>query len=465
MSTAKSEGRADAVVSLRMPPHSVQAEQSVLGGLMLSGSAWDTVSELVTAEDFYRRDHRLIFQAIRVLAEKGDPFDVVTLSEALTGRQVLEDAGGVGYLIMLAKETPSAANIAAYARIVREKSDLRQIIDAGVGMTDQGYAPGAEPDAVIQAAEQAVFRVGERRSRGQAGPKAARDLLPNAIDRIEQLFHSPGHCTGLATGFTDLDRMLCGLQSGDLIIVAGRPSMGKTSLAMQLAEHAAVDLQRRAVVFSLEMPAEQLLFRLLSGVGQIPSERIRSGKLEDDDWNRLTLAINRLAESPLLIDDTGGLSVREMRSRLRRTVRESGPVSLVVVDYLQLMDAASGKGNTRNEEIEEMTRGLKMLAKELNVPVVALSQLNRNLEQRPNKRPVMSDLRSSGGIEQDADVIAFVYRDEVHNKDSQDKGTAEIIIGKQRMGPIGTVRLTFQGEFTRFGNFAADDPYRGAGEW
>jgi len=447
------------VDALRVPPYSIHAEQSVLGGLMLDNQTWDVVADRVGEEDFYRRDHKLIFRAIKQLAEKQTPFDVVTLSEVLEKTGSLEEAGGLAYLAMMAKETPSAANISSYADIVREKSVLRQLIHAGTEIADSAFQPENRDLALLlETAEQKVFQIADQRRRGGVGFKPIKSLLSAAIDRIEMLFHKEGHITGASTGFTDFDDMTSGLQASDLIIIAGRPSMGKTTFAMNIAENVAIKEQIPVAVFSMEMPGEQLAMRMMSSLGRIDQHRVRTGKLEDDEWPRMTSAINILAETKLFIDDTPALTPTEVRARCRRLAREHGQLGLVVLDYLQLMQCSGGEN--RVAEISEISRSLKALAKELNVPVIALSQLNRNLEQRPNKRPVPSDLRESGSIEQDADLIVFIYRDEVYHPDSADKGTAEIIIAKQRNGPIGTVRLTFLGQYTRFENFISD-PYAG----
>ncbi len=447
------------VESLKVPPHSIQAEQSVLGGLMLDNQTWDTVADKVYAEDFYRKDHRLIFNAIEQLAEKQDPFDVITLSESLEAIDELETVGGLSYLAMLVKDTPSAANIIAYANIVRDRSILRQLIHIGTDISDSAYnTEGRDTSDLLENAEREVFKIAEQRQRGEAGGfKAIKNLLANAVDKIETLYEQEGNITGAGTGFSDFDELTSGLQPADLIIVAGRPSMGKTTIAMNMAENIAIKGDKPVAVFSMEMPGDSLAMRMMSSLGRIDQNKVRTGKLEDDEWPRLTSAINLLAETKLFIDDTPALTPTEVRARSRRLAREHGQLGLIVLDYLQLMQSPSS-GENRVQQISDISRGLKALAKELNVPVVALSQLNRNLEQRPNKRPVMSDLRESGAIEQDADLIVFVYRDEVYNEDSPDKGIAEIIIGKQRNGPLGTVRLTFLGKYTRFENFAGD-PY------
>jgi replicative DNA helicase len=443
-----------AVESLKVPPHSIQAEQSVLGGLMLDNQTWDSVADKVIETDFYRRDHQLIFRSIARLAEKQDPFDVVTLSEVLEGTGELQDVGGLAYLGMLAKDTPSAANIVAYANIVRDRSVLRQLIHVGTEISDSAFSTeGRETADLLENAERRVFEIAEQRQRGQGGFNSIKSLLAKAVDKIEMLYEQDGDITGASTGFTDLDEKTSGLQPSDLIIVAGRPSMGKTTIAMNMAENVALKSGMPVAVFSMEMPGEALAMRMMSSLGRIDQHKVRTGKLDDDDWPRLTSAINMLAETKLFIDDTPALTPTEVRSRARRLTREHGQLGLIVLDYLQLMQSPSS-GDNRVQQISDISRGLKALAKELNVPVIALSQLNRNLEQRPNKRPVMSDLRESGAIEQDADLIIFVYRDEVYNEDSPDKGIAEVIIGKQRNGPLGTVRLTFLGQYTRFENFA-----------
>lgn len=402
----------------------------------------------------------MIFRAIEKLAEKQDPFDVITLSEALASAGQLNEVGGLAYLGTLAKDTPSAANIVAYATIVRDKSVLRQLIHVGTDISDSAFNPeGRDTSELLENAERQVFQIAEQRQRGQGGFTSIKSLLAQAVDKIEMLYEQEGNITGASTGFNDFDEMTSGLQPSDLIIVAGRPSMGKTTIAMNMAENVAIKGDKPVAVFSMEMPGDSLAMRMMSSLGRIDQHKIRTGKLDDDEWPRLTSAINLLAETKLFIDDTPALTPTEVRSRARRLMREHGQLGLIVLDYLQLMQSPAS-GDNRVQQISDISRGLKALAKELNVPVIALSQLNRNLEQRPNKRPVMSDLRESGGIEQDADVIVFVYRDEVYNPDSPEKGVAEIIIGKQRNGPIGTVRLTFLGQYTRFENFAGN-PYGG----
>lgn len=442
--------------ALKVPPNSIQAEQSVLGGLMLDNQTWDVVADKVTEVDFYRKDHRLIFKTIAQLADKQEPFDVITLSEALSSRGELQTVGGLTYLGMLVKDTPSAANIDAYADIVRDRSVLRQLIHVGTEIANSAFHPdGRETAELLENAERQVFKIAEQRQQGQTGFVPVKSILVHAVNKIETLFEQEGAITGVSTGFIDLDNMTSGLQPADLVIVAGRPSMGKTTIAMNMAESVAIESKKVVAVFSMEMPADSLVMRMLSSLGGIEQNKVRSGKLEDEDWPRLTSAMSLLGEAKMFIDDTPALSPTEVRSRARRLMRDQGQLGLIVIDYLQLMQSPAS-GDNRVQQISDISRGLKSLAKELNVPVIALSQLNRNLEQRPNKRPLMSDLRESGGIEQDADLILFVYRDEVYNRDSPDVGIAEAIIGKQRNGPIGVVRLSFQGQYTRFQNLAKD---------
>lgn len=447
--------------SFRVPPHSAQAEQSVLGGLMLDNEAWDQVADRIIEQDFYRREHQLIFRAIGQLADRQQPFDVVTLGEELERVGGLQDVGGLAYLGNLAKDTPSAANIRAYADIVREHSVMRQLIRVGTDIASRGFRPeGRTSLELLDEAERRVFEIAEQGKRGGSF-SPIKTLLTQAVDRIETLFQRDEHITGLSTGFNDFDDKTSGLQPADLIIVAGRPSMGKTTFAMNIAEHVAIHNKVPVAVFSMEMPGHALAMRMMSSLGRIDQHRVRTGKLEDDEWPRLTSAVSILAEAQLFIDDTAALTPTEVRARARRLKREHGELGLIVIDYLQLMQAP-GQGENRTNEISAISRSLKALAKELDVPVIALSQLNRSLEQRTNKRPIMSDLRESGAIEQDADLIVFIYRDEVYNEESSDKGIAEIIIGKQRNGPIGTTRLTFLGKYTKFENFI-DDVYGGEG--
>ncbi|MCH8499176.1 MAG: replicative DNA helicase [Marinobacter sp.] len=440
---------------IKVPPHSIEAEQAVLGGLMLDNSKFDLVAEIITAGDFYRQDHRLIFGAVERLAAESEPLDVVTLSEFLERAGDIEAAGGLSYLAELAEKTPGAANIQAYATIVRERSVLRQLIEVSGNIAESAFNPqGRNSDELLDEAERNVFKIAESRTKEGTGPQKINPILTKALGRIEELFESGDAITGLTTGFRDLDAQTSGMQPADLIIVAGRPSMGKTTFAMNIVENALISSGRPVLVFSMEMPSDSIVMRMLSSLGRIDQTRMRSGRLEEDDWPRLTSAVGLLKDKPLYIDDTAGLSPTELRSRARRVARENGgDLGLIMVDYLQLM-RVPGNTEGRTAEISEISRSLKAIAKELNCPVVALSQLNRSLEQRPNKRPVNSDLRESGAIEQDADVIAFVYRDEVYNEDTPDKGIAEIIIGKQRNGPIGTVRLAFIGKYTKFEDLA-----------
>lgn len=441
------------IARIKMQPHSVEAEQSVLGGLLLSADSWDGVAEAVTAEDFYRPDHRLIFRQISRLAEASEPVDVITVADKLQASGELEQAGGLPYLTELAQSTPSASNIRAYAQVVSERANLRRLIAVAQDIADSGFNPeGRTAEELLDEAERRIMQIAEQGPKA-GGPQTLKPLLQTALGRIEELFQSEGEITGLSTGYLDLDGMTSGLQPSDLVIVAGRPSMGKTSFAMNLVEHATMNQHKPVLVFSMEMPADQLVIRMLSSIGRINQTRIRNGKLEQEDWPKLSTAVGKLKDANLLIDDTPALTPTELRSRARRVAREHGEIGMIMVDYLQLMQVA-GSSEGRTAEISEISRNLKAIAKEFKCPMVALSQLNRSLEQRPNKRPVNSDLRESGAIEQDADVIMFIYRDEVYNEESPDKGVAEIIIGKQRNGPIGTCRLAFINEFTRFENLA-----------
>lgn len=442
--------------NLKLPPHSIEAEQCVLGGLLLENAAWDQLSSRVVDSDFYRADHGLIFSAIAALCSSDQPCDIITVSEWLDQQGKLDQVGGLSYLGQLAKDVPSAANILAYAQIVREKSALRSLIGIGSEISSLGFNPeGRSPDELIEFAEQRVFAIAEGRERGQGGFKPINELVVGAFNHVEKMFEAGSNITGLSTGLTDFDDMTCGLQNGDLVIVAGRPSMGKTSFAMNLVEHICIKKKRSTAVFSMEMPGEQLALRMISSLGRIDQQRLRKGSMEQHDWTRMNSTVLLMAQAPLFIDDTGNLSPSEVRARARRLKRGPHGLDLIVIDYLQLMQVPGSKEN-RTTEVSEISRGLKGLAKELNVPVIALSQLNRSVEQRPNKRPVMSDLRESGSIEQDADLIVFLYRDEVYNDSSEEKGVAEVIIGKQRNGPIGTVKTAFIRECTRFENLASD---------
>lgn len=442
---------------LRVPPHSIEAEQSVLGGLLLDNAAFDRIADVLVDDDFYRFDHRLIWQHITRLVGLARPADVITVHESLATAGKADDTGGLPYLNALAHNTPSAANIRRYAEIVRERSMLRKLVSVADEISSTAFNPqGKEARQILDEAESRVFQIAQEGARGTAGFQDIQPLLSQVIERIDELYHREGDSdvTGVPTGFTDLDRMTSGLQPGDLVIVAGRPSMGKTSFAMNVGEHVAIEQGLPVAVFSMEMGAVQLAMRMVGSVGMLDQHRMRTGKLTQDDWPRLTHAVQRVQEAQIYIDETPALTSMEVRARARRLARQCGQMGLIIIDYLQLM-SANGSGENRATEISEISRSLKSLAKELNCPVMALSQLNRSLEQRPNKRPIMSDLRESGAIEQDADLIVFIYRDEVYNPDSPDKGTAEIIVGKQRNGPIGTVRLTFQGSSTRFLNFSA----------
>ena len=440
-----------------VPPHSVEAEQAVIGGLLIDPQAWDQVGDVIAADDFYRPDHKLIFGALATLASSGKPADVVTVSEQLQRAGQIEQAGGMGYVAGLARDTATAANVRAYAAIVRERSLLRQLVHAGSEIAASAFAAdGREARELVDAAEQSVFAIAEQATGRREGAVRVNALLPALIDKIDEWHTNPDAMRGLATGFADFDRKTGGLRPGDLIIVAGRPSMGKTTLAMNIAEYAAVNPHTRAAVaiFSMEMPSEQLLTRMLSSIGGVPLNGIRSGQISDEDWVRVTAATSQLTESRIFIDESAGLTPTELRARARRVKREHG-LDLIVVDYLQLMQVPGTKEN-RATEIAEISRGLKALAKELQVPVIALSQLNRGVEQRTEKKPVMSDLRESGAIEQDADMILLIYREEVYDKNTPKRGIAEIDLAKHRNGEIGTFLLTFQGQYSRFANYAAD---------
>ena len=449
--------------NLRIPPHSQEAEQAVLGGLLLNNEAWDEVAERAGPKDFYRKEHRLIYQVVDQLVEEEKPCDLVTVSQALTHRGELDDVGGMTYLSDLARNTPSAANINAYADIVRERSILRQLIQVSHGIAEQSFNPKGTPSLeILDAAESAIFEIAEQQKKG-SGPQDIKTVLKKAVDRIDELYKNKNSLTGLTTGFEELDKMTSGLQPSDMVVVAGRPSMGKTTFAMNLCENVALKAHKPVLVFSMEMPADAIVMRMLSSLGRINQTSIRSGRLDQDDWPRITSAIQMLSEQKFFIDDTPALSPLELRTRARRVAREcGGQLGMIMIDYLQLMQVPGA--DSRVNEISEISRSLKGLAKELNCPVVALSQLNRSLEQRPNKRPVMSDLRESGAIEQDADVIMFLYRDEVYNQDTTEKGIGEVIIGKQRNGPIGTVRVAFRGEYLRFDDLAPEYYQQYAGD-
>src|SRR5688572_29271591 len=441
---------------LRVPPQSIEAEQAVLGGLMLAPDAYDRVADHLTESDFYRRDHQLIFRAIRELAEKNRPFDAVTLGEWFESQGLGEQVAGGAYLIELASTTPSAANIVAYAEIVRDKAVLRKLIEVGTGIVNDGFLPdGRDSSEILSTAEQAVFAIAEAGARGRTDFVPVNKALSEAFDVLQTRYANGGGITGMPTGYTEFDEMTAGLQPTDLLILAARPAMGKTTFALNIAEYAAIKTRKAVAVFSMEMSASQLALRLISSNGRVNATRLRTGQLEDEDWSRVSSAIRMLKETKIFIDDTPGLSPDVLRSKARRLKREHD-LGLIVIDYLQLM-SVPGNSENRATEISEISRSLKGLAKELNVPVIALSQLNRSLETRTDKRPVMADLRESGAIEQDADVIVFIYRDDYYNKEnSPDKGLAEVIIGKQRNGPTGSIKLKFFGEYTRFDNLAHD---------
>ncbi len=452
-----------AVDDIRVPPHSVEAEQAVLGGLMLDNRTWDAIADRLMASDFYRRDHQLIFEGIAELAAKSEPSDAVTLSEWLERKGLAEQTGGLAYLAGLVRDTPSAANVRAYADIVRERSTLRQLISVGGEIAASAYDPeGREAGEILDSAERRVLEIAESRNKTGSGFVPLRNELGAVIDRLDMLAQNKGQLTGLSTGFTRLDEMTAGLQKGDLIVVAGRPSMGKTTFALNIAENAAFGPKKAKVgVFSMEMSREQLAFRMVSSLGRVDQTHLRIGNVGDEEWTRITGAIEMMKSSNIHIDDTGALSPTEVRARARRLKREHG-LDLIVLDYLQLMQVPGMKEN-RATEISEISRSLKALAKELAVPVIALSQLNRSVEQRTDKKPVSSDLRESGAIEQDADLIMMIYREEVYDKNSTRKGIADIIITKQRNGEIGEIQLTFLGKYTKFENYVPESAYGDAG--
>lgn len=441
--------------NLKIPPNSLEAEQSILGGLMLDNTAWDKIADIIVKSDFYRKDHRIIFDGISNLIEASEACDVVTLSEYLENKGELETAGGLEYIASLANETPGAANAISYAKILRERSVLRSLISAGNQISGNAYLnDGREASELVDEAERLVFDIAEKGARGRAGFEHLKDVLPDTIDRIELLSKSEGDITGVATGYKEFDKLTAGLQSGDLVIIAGRPSMGKTSLAINIAENAAIGSKVPTAIFSMEMPKEQLAFRMISSLGRVDQSHLRTGKFPDEDWSRINTAVQLMSDAPIYIDDTPALSPTEIRARARRLKRESG-LGLIVLDYIQLMQV-HGTTENRATEISEISRSLKALAKELSVPIIALSQLNRSVESRTDKKPIMSDLRESGALEQDADLILFIYRDEVYNPDTPRKGVADISIAKQRNGPIGDFPLTFVGRYTKFENWVPD---------
>jgi len=445
------------LAQLRIPPHSIEAESSVLGGLLLDNSAWDRVADLVKDTDFYRFEHRLVYAAVAALVNASKPADVITVFEQLQSQGKAEEVGGLAYLNSLAQYVPSAANIRRYAEIVRERAILRKLLTASDEIATNAFNPQGKTVAkILDEAEQKIFNIGEEGSRMKQGFQGMDTLVVDLLDRVQEMADNPNDITGVPTGFYDLDRMTAGFQAGDMIVLAARPSMGKTALAINIAEHVALNEGLPVAVFSMEMGAAQLAVRIVGSIGRINQGHLRTGKLTDDEWPRLTEAIEKLRHISLHIDETPGLTPSELRANARRLARQCGKLGLIVVDYLQLMSGSSGSnGENRATELGEISRGLKMLAKELQCPVIALSQLNRSVEQRTDKRPMMSDLRESGAIEQDADIIMFIYRDEYYNKDSKEPGVAEVIIGKQRNGPTGTVKLAFMNQLTRFESLAS----------
>ena len=449
----------DEVARLRVPPHSNEAEQSVLGGLLIDNLSWDRAADLLTDSDFYRFEHKLIFSAISTLVNQSKPADVITVFEQLQSLGKAEDCGGLAYLNALAQSVPSAANMRRYAEIVRERAILRKLIAASDEIATNAFNPQGRPvTSILDEAEGKIFKIGEEGSRQKQGFQGIDKLVVDLIDRVQEL-HDNGaeEVTGVRTGFYDMDRMTAGLQKGDLIILAARPSMGKTAFALNIAENVAVAEGLPVLVYSMEMGASQLALRLVGSLGRIDQQNLRTGRLRAEEWERLTEAVDKLGQVQLFIDETPALTAPELRARARRMARQYGQLGLIVIDYLQLMSGSSASsGENRATEIGEISRGLKALAKELQCPVIALSQLNRSVETRTDKRPMMSDLRESGAIEQDADIIMFIYRDEYYNKDSKDPGVAEVIIGKQRNGPVGTVRLAFLKPLTKFENLAPD---------
>lgn len=440
----------------KLPPQNIEAEQSILGSILLENSAINGVQEVISAKDFYSEAHRKIFNVIVELSEKNEPVDLITLSNALKDKNLLDSVGGTSYLASLVDNVPSAANAANYSRIVKEKSIIRGLITSATEIIDDCYRSDSDVDGMLDKAEHSIFEISENKVRTSFSP--IKDLVKDSFRSIEDLFSRKELITGVPTGFEKIDDLTSGLQKSELIIIAGRPSMGKTAFALNIALHAAMETQTPVAIFSLEMSKEQLAFRLLASEGKVDSQRMRKGFLGETDWPKLTTAAGRLSEAPLFIDDTAAITVLEMKAKSRRLKAEKG-LGLIVVDYIQLMRSGS-RNDSREQEISEISRSLKALAKELRVPVVALSQLNRKVEDRTNRRPQMADLRESGAIEQDADVIAFIYRDEVYNKseDNPDKGTAEIIIAKQRNGPIDTVKLAFVDKFTSFENLSRVEP-------
>ncbi len=458
---ARNDAADPQLVALRVPPHSVEAEQSLLGALLLDNQAFDRVADLVTGEDFYRDDHRRIWRHVAKLSEANRPADVVTVAESIESSEDKDKTGGAAYLAALAQNTPSSLNIRRYAELVRERSVQRRLAQVATEIAESALAPsGKEAGQLLDEAESKIFQIAETGARRDQGLLEIKPVLARVFERIDHLYHrdNPSDITGVPTGYAKLDEMTSGLQGGDLIIVAGRPSMGKTALALNFAQHIAVDNGLPVAIFSMEMSSTQLAMRMLGSIARVDQHRMRTGRLNDKEWSELSDAMGKLHETPIYIDEAGALTALEVRARARRLKRQYSKLGLIVIDYLQLMSASS-QGENRATEISEISRSLKAMAKELDVPVVALSQLNRALEQRPNKRPQMADLRESGAIEQDADLILAIYRDEVYNPDSPDKGVAEINLLKQRNGPIGVVKLTFLGQHTRFENYADPGSY------
>lgn len=450
------QGQDRQIAQLRVPPHSIEGESSVLGGLLLDDTAWDRVNDILVDSDFYRYEHRLIYAAIGSLVNANKPADVITVFEQMQNQGRAEDIGGLAYLNSLAQYVPSAGNIRRYAEIVRDRALLRKLVTASDEISTSAFNPKGRPVAdIVDEAEQKIFRIGEQGKRGGQGFQAMASLVVKLLDRVQEMADNPNEVTGVATGFYDLDRMTAGFQAGDLIVLAARPSMGKTALAINIAEHVALNEGLPVAVFSMEMGATQLAVRIVGSIGRIDQGHLRTGRLNEEEWSRLTETIEKLRVISLHIDESAGLTSSELRASARRLARQCGQLGLIVVDYLQLMSGSSGDGENRATELGEISRGLKMLARELKCPVIALSQLNRSVEQRPDKRPMMSDLRESGAIEQDADIIMFIYRDEYYTKDAcKEPGVAEVIIAKQRNGPTGVVKLAFIKPLTKFENLA-----------
>ncbi|OGB32461.1 MAG: replicative DNA helicase [Burkholderiales bacterium RIFCSPLOWO2_12_FULL_61_40] len=457
LSTNEDYGSDRQIAQLRIPPHSIEGESSVLGGLLLDNAAWDRVGDILMDEDFYRYEHRLIYAAIGTLVNASKPADVITVFEHMQNQGKAEEIGGLAYLNSLAQYVPSASNIRRYAEIVRDRSTLRKLVSASDEIATNAFNPKGRPVAdIVDESEQKIFKIGEQGKRNKQGFQGMDTLVVNLLDRVTEMADNPNEVTGVPTGFYDFDRMTAGLQAGDLIVLAARPSMGKTALAINIAEHVALNEGLPVAVFSMEMGAAQLAVRIVGSIGRIDQGHLRTGKLSDDEWPRLSEAIEKLRNISLHIDESAGLTSSELRANARRLSRQCGQLGLIVVDYLQLMSGTGGDGENRATELGEISRGLKMLARELKCPVIALSQLNRSVEQRPDKRPMMSDLRESGAIEQDADIIMFIYRDEYYTKDAcKEPGVAEVIIAKQRNGPTGTVKLAFLRHITKFESLAS----------